>query len=86
MIQDRTGNFYAIETLHTDYFGSIRYTDGVYDCNGQQVYLRFNRQHDGSFGKIINPEGIEALKAIYGIKKYDIGNENAVYTSQFPVR
>ena len=83
LVQDRTGNFYSMETSHNGFFGSIRYKDGVYDCNGQSVYLEFNRQHNGSFGAIINPEGIETLKAIYGIKQYDIGNDNAAYTSQF---
>ena len=28
-------------------------------------------------------DGLEKLKAIYGITKYGIGNENAVYTATF---
>lgn len=83
LVQDNTGNFYSLETTHAGLFGMLRYKDGYYDCNGQAVYLKFSQKHDGSFGAIINPEGLEKLKAIYGITKYNVGNENAVYTSTF---
>lgn len=80
LVQDNTGNFYSLETNHDGYFGMLRYTDGYYNCNGQQVYLQFSQKHDGTFGAVINADGIEKLKAIYGITKYGIGNENAVFT------
>lgn len=83
LVQDNTGNFYSLETNHDGYFGMLRYTDGYYNCNGQQVYLKFSKNHDGTFGAVTNPEGIEKLKAIYGVTKYGIGNENAVYTKTF---
>lgn len=83
LVQDNTGNFYSLETEHNGYFGMLRYQDGTYNCNGQQVYLAFNREHKGSFGAITNPDGIEKLKAIYGVTRYGIGNENAVYTEGF---
>ena len=83
LIQDKTGNFYSLETEHNGYYGSVRYKNGYYNCNGQQVYLTFHQAHDGSFGAITNPEGIEKLKAIYGVTRYGIGNENAVYTATF---
>ena len=83
LVQDNTGNFYSLETEHNGYFGMLRYQDGTYNCNGQQVYLTFNREHKGSFGAITNPEGIEKLKAIYGVTHYGIGNEDSVYTASF---
>ncbi|MDO4809791.1 MAG: InlB B-repeat-containing protein [Eubacteriales bacterium] len=83
LVQDNTGNFYSLETNHDGYFGMLRYTDGYYNCNGQQVYLKFSHEHNGTFGAVINADGIEKLKAIYGVTKYGIGNENAVYTKTF---
>ena len=83
LVQDRTGNFYSLETDHNGYFGMLRYRDGYYNCNGQQVYLTFNREHNGSFGAITNADGLEKLMAIYGITQYGIGNENSVYTAAF---
>ena len=83
LVQDNTGNYYSLETEHNGYFGMLRYQDGTYNCNGQQVYLTFNREHKGSFGAITNPEGIEKLKAIYGVTHYGIGNEDSVYTASF---
>ena len=83
LVQDATGNFYSLETNHDGYFGMLRYTDGYYNCNGQQVYLKFSHEHNGTFGAVINADGIEKLKAIYGVTKYGIGNENAVYTKTF---
>ena len=54
-------------------------------ANGKEVWylLTFNREHKGSFGAITNPEGIEKLKAIYGVTHYGIGNEDSVYTASF---
>ena len=83
LVQDNTGNFYSLETEHNGYFGMLRYTDGYYNCNGQSVYLTFNREHNGSFGAVTNADGLEKLKEIYGITKYGIGNENSVYTEAF---
>ena len=83
LVQDATGNFYSLETNHDGYFGMLRYTDGYYNCNGQQVYPKFSKNHDGTFGAVTNPDGIEKLKAIYGVTKYGIGNENAVHTKTF---
>ena len=83
LVQDNTGNFYSLETNHDGYFGMLRYTDGYYNCNGQQVYLKFSHEHNGTFGAVINADGIEKLKAIYGVTKYGIGNDNAVYTKIF---
>lgn len=81
LVQDNTGNFYSLETEHNGYFGMLRYTDGYYNCNGQSVYLTFNREHNGSFGAVTNADGLEKLKAIYGVTQYGIGNENSVYTA-----
>lgn len=83
LVQDNTGNFYSLETEHNRYFGMLRYKDGYYNCNGQQIYLTFNREHKGSFGAVTNAGGIEKLKAVYGLKQIGIGNESSVYTASF---
>ena len=83
LIQDSNDNFYSIETLHNGLFGMMRYQDGWYDCSGQKVYLTFNRNHDGSFGAVTNADGIEKLKAIYGVTKAATGSENCLYTKTF---
>ena len=53
--------------------------------NSQDVYLTFNREHNGSFGAITNADGIEKLKSIYGngMANSGIGHENSVYTGSF---
>ena len=83
LVQDNTGNYYSLETNHDGCFGMLRYTDGYYNCSGQQVYLKFSHEHNGTFGAIQNTDGIEKLKAIYGVTKIGIGNESAVYTKTF---
>ena len=83
LVQDGTGNFYSLETEHNGYFGMLRYQNGYYNCNGHQVYLEFEQQHNGSFGAIRNPEGLEQLKAIYGVTSYGIDNSSCVYSATF---
>ena len=83
LVQDATGHFYSIETNHNGYYGMLRYQDGYYDCNGRQVYLQFSRAHDGSFGAIINAEGLNALREIYGVTQFGINNSNCEYTKTF---
>lgn len=83
LVQDNTGNFYSLETTHNGYFGMMRYKDGYYNCNGQNIYLQFSQKHDGTFGSIINPEGLAKLKAVYGVTPSGIGNESIVNTATF---
>ena len=83
LIQDLTGNFYSLETNHNGYFGMLRYIDGWYNCNGVQVYLQFSQKHDGTFGAVMNADGLAQLKAIYGVTPYGVGNDRCVYTAQF---
>ena len=83
LIQDADGHFYSLETNHNGLFGMMRYQDGWYDCSGTQVYLTFNRNHDGSFGAVTNADGIEKLKAIYGVTASPAGSENCLYTRIF---
>jgi len=77
LVQDNTGNYYSLETSHDGYYGKLRTVAGNY--NG--VSLSFSQSHDGSFGAITNADGIEALKASYGLKTVSIGNSNIVYSS-----
>ena len=82
LVQDGTGNYYSIETNHNGYYGMMRYVDGWYNCNGQQVYLQFNKNHDGGFGKVINADGLAKLKAIYGVTPFNVTG-GLQYTSTF---
>lgn len=80
LVQDGTGNYYSLETNHNGYYGMLRYASGNYDG----VYLDFESSHNGSFAKIKNADGIEALKAKYGVTSVaHINNNNCVYTSSF---
>ena len=83
LVQDNTGSFYSLETEHNGYFGMLRYKNGTYNCGGQQVYLEFSQKHDGTFGAIINADGLAKLQAIYGITRFGVDNSNCVYTKSF---
>ena len=77
LVQDTTGNYYSLETNHNGYYGMLRHQSGTYDG----VYLDLEQSHNGSFGAIKNQAGIDALKAKYGVEKFDLDNGNIVYTS-----
>jgi len=77
LVQDGTGNFYSLETDHNGYYGMLRYKPGTYDG----IYLDLESDHNGSFAAIKNKDGIEKLKAKYGLVVVDIDNFNIVYTS-----
>ena len=83
LLMDATGNCYSLEQEHKGYFGSLRYKDGYYNVGGKQVYLTFCRDHNGAFGAVLNPDGLAALKAAYGVAAYANGNESIRYTSKF---
>lgn len=78
LVQDGTGNFYSLETNHNGYYGMLRYKSGDYDG----IHLDLESEHNGSFAAIKNKDGIEALKAKYGLVVVDIDNFNIVYTSE----
>ena len=81
LVQDAAGRFYSTETSHNGYFGMIRYKNGYYNCGGQQIWLEFSSNHDGTFGMIINADGIEKLKAIFGVTPVKAGNGNVINTA-----
>lgn len=84
LVRDFSGKLYALETdKNSPYYGMMRYKNGYYNCNGQQVYLEFSQAHDGTFGTVINPEGIAALQAIYGITDFSVSNTQSVHTATF---
>ena len=83
LIQDRTGNYYSLETTHNGYYGMLRYKNGFYKCGSETLFITFNHEHNGSFGAITSPEALEALKRIYGVTQFAVGNENIRYTSSF---
>jgi hypothetical protein len=79
LVQDQTGNYYSLETNHNGYYGMLRYQSGSYDS----ISLDLENGHGGSFAAIKNTDGIEALKAKYGVTIVNIDNSNCVYTSAF---
>lgn len=79
LVQDNTGNMYSLETGHTGYYGMLRHVSGNYDG----INLSLEASHSGSFAKILNTDGIQALAAKYGVTNFPIDNSNCVYTSQF---
>ena len=82
LVKDGTGNYYSLETGHEGHYGMLRYRSGTYDG----IYLELESAHNGSFASIKNIEGIEALRAIYGVTNVSgIRNANCVYTSAFTV-
>lgn len=83
LVQDGTGNCYSLEMNHDGHFGMLRYESGNYTADGFSVALSLEGSHNGSFAAIRNSEGIEALKAKYGLRKINIDNSNIVYTSSF---
>ena len=82
LVQDNTGNFYSLESQGS-YYGMLRYKNGYYNCNGQQVYLEFEQNNISSLGAIKNADGLAKLKQIYGVFQFPIGNQNSTYTSKF---
>ena len=78
LIRDKTGNYYSLETARGGYYGMMRNKSGVYDG----IELTIQTAHLGNFGAILNADGIEALKAKYGVTQVDIDNSNIVYSSK----
>ena len=83
LVQDNTGNFYSLETMHNGYFGMLRYQNGYYNCNGELVYLEFEQNHNGSFAAVRNADGLAKLKEIYGVTQFSIGNDRCMYSKTF---
>lgn len=82
LMQDASGNYYSLEMRHDGYFGMLRWQNGTYDLgNGKKVYLEFEQAHNGAFGAIRNAEGIEALKAQYGVSVFPVSATQFLYTS-----
>ena len=72
------GNGYMI-SAGLVYYGMLRHVSGNYDG----INLSLEASHSGSFAKILNADGIQALAAKYGVTNFPIDNSNCVYTSQF---
>lgn len=81
LVRDRAGRFYSLETEHNGCFGMMRWKNGFYDCGGRRIWLEFSQEHDGSFGAVLNADGVEKLKAVYGLTAFDSGS--CVYTGSF---
>lgn len=48
-----TGKTYLLNTNHDGTYGRMLTADGTYNINGQNVYLTFNQEHNGTFGCIL---------------------------------
>jgi len=83
LVQDKTGNYYSLEMNHDGYYGMLRYKSGTYTADGLTVDLQLESAHNGSFAAIKNQDGIDKLKAWYGLQLLNIDNSNCVYTSSF---
>jgi len=83
LVQDKTGNYYSLEMNHEGYYGMLRYKSGTYTADGLTVDLTLESSHNGSFAAIKNEDGIQKLKAWYGLQLLNIDNSNCVYTSSF---
>lgn len=79
LVQDKTGNYYSLETEHNGYYGMLRYKTGTYGG----IYLDLESSHSGSFAKVKNTDGVNQLKNRYTLKNFNIDNSNCVYTSDF---
>ena len=78
LIQDKSGNYFSLETANNGYFGMMRNKSGIYDG----IRLEIQTAHLGNFGAVLNADGIAALKAKYGVTQVDIDNSNIVYSSK----
>lgn len=80
LVRDRSGNYYSLETEHNGHYGSLRFQNGYYE----DIPMTFSANHDGTFGALIKPSAIEALKDIYGVQDIsDIDSSNCVYSSSW---
>lgn len=66
LVVDGQGHYFTFNGQHNGYYGALITTDGSY----YGINLKFSQTHDGTFGSIINPEGIEALKKAYGVREF----------------
>lgn len=78
LVKDSIGNYYSLETSNNGNNGMLRYKSGIYDG----VYLDLEGTHNGSFAKIKNQDGVDALKVKYGERVFPIGDGSCVYTSK----
>lgn len=83
LVKDGTGNCYSLEMNHDGHFGMLRYESGTYTADGLTVSLSLEQSHNGRFAAINNSDGMEALRAKYGLKTVNIDNSNILYTSEF---
>ena len=68
LVQDNTGNYYSLEMNHYGNYGVLRHVSGNYDG----INLSLEASHSGSFAKILNADGIQALAAKYGVTNFPI--------------
>lgn len=83
LVRDEKGNYFSIEKNHNGYYGMMRYQDGYYNCDGENILILFVHEHNGKFGAIKNREAIEKLNAKYGVVVFSGSGLTNVYTSSF---
>ena len=68
LVQDNTGTYYSLEMNHYGNYGMLRHVSGNYDG----INLSLEASHSGSFAKILNADGIQALATKYGVTNFPI--------------
>jgi len=81
LVRDRDGKFYSLETADPYCQGMVRYHNGYYDCNGEQVYLEFT-QTGPCFGSITDTTIIDKLEGIYGLTEVSVDSDKGIYLSE----
>ena len=79
LVQGPDGKYYSLETAHNGHYGMLRCKSGTYDG----IPLTLNSNHSGSFGEIMNADGIAALNALYGTKQLSVNSSDCIYSSSF---
>ena len=77
LVQDEYGNFYLLCPEHAGVYGSL--ISNTYSYQNRTLY--FNSMHDGTFGRITNPEALSGLS----YTTVNLAGKPSLYTSQFNV-
>ena len=77
LVQDEYGNFYLLNPEHMGTYGSL--ISNTYSYQGRTLY--FNSVHNGTFGRVTNPEALSGLS----YTTVNLAGKPSLYTSQFNV-
>ena len=75
LVQDEYGNFYLLCPEHAGVYGSL--ISNTYSYQNRTLY--FNSNHDGTFGRVTNPEALSGLS----YTTVNLAGKPSLYTSAF---